>query len=114
MTSRHTWKKWEQTIAEIFGTERNSKKGQGLPVPDVIGIAQFKEAVALAIECKFRKTLPKDIKDAIKQAQTNCSSSRIPIVFMKEKFSAIDDALVVMTLKDFKRLLKEEENEKDG
>jgi len=94
-----TWKRVEREIAKRFGTVRNLS--QGLAVPDVV-------THTLSIEVKSRRSLPKWLSNALKQAEDNCVSGTLPLVVLHESGELYNDALVIMRLKDFLRPAKGE------
>jgi len=61
----------------------------------------------LSIECTQidRKRFPKMVKNKYYQAIRNCPKGKMPIVVMKEKRRSDDNALVVISLLNFERIL---------
>ena len=111
------WKSVELRLARYFGTERIPRTGK--PVEDF-------RTDRLIAEVKHRKKLPKWILEAVEDAEeyenammcevcydpllgalraTRDSSKRIPIAILHEKQMKIEDSLVVIRAKDFRRLL---------
>ena len=104
-----TWKKFERDIAKeltslgaiaervpITGRTRGS-------APDV-------ESLIFSIECKYRESIPKWIKDGMDQAIASSSimwkgdRMKVPVVFIKEKGAKMDDTFVVFKLGELKEL----------
>jgi len=59
-----------------------------------------------SIECKYRKSIPLWIKDAMEQAvassqmDNSSNKTKVPVVFLKEKQKKLKDTLVIMRLED--------------
>ena len=87
------WKSLERQIARAIGGQRNKRGGDfSQSLPDV-------ESEALVIECKYRKSLPQWLKDALAQAKRYAHDERFPAVVLKERYQ--HGAIVVMSLDDF-------------
>ena len=91
-----SWKKFERV--PITGRTRGS-------APDV-------ESLIFSIECKYRESIPKWIKEGMEQAIASSSvmfkgdRMKVPVVFIKEKGSRMDDTFVVFKLGELKELWK--------
>ena len=103
-----TWKKFERWVAS-FLTEIGDESAR-VPVsgrsrgdsPDVT-------SDILSIECKYRKTIPHWIKDAMSQAIASSRDNKTPVVFLKESGSPYNDTLIIFRAIDFKEALREED-----
>lgn len=91
-----TWKATERKVAQRLGAERNSKKGLGEDVPDVI-------AGPFAVEVKHRRKLPALLRQAMAQAVRNARDEQTPVVVLHETGQRHDDDCVIMRLADFER-----------
>jgi len=97
-----TWKQFERDIAALTGGERVGPCGEG-ESPDV-------RHPWMAIECKYRKTIPQWILHGLEQAER---SEGVPIEFIKQKGMSIDESLVVMRIRDFKAFMDLMEKKED-
>ena len=64
-----------------------------------------------SIECKYRKEIPKWIKDAMDQAvKSNTrgqdNKTKVPVVFLREKRMPLKDTLVMMRLEELLESIK--------
>lgn len=82
------WKKHERDVAKNMGTKRIGPTG--VDTNDV-------EHEDWAIECKYRKTIPKLIKEGLSQADK--SDDKTPILFIRERGKKKD--VVCMWARDF-------------
>lgn len=66
----------------------------------------------LSVEAKLygEANFPKTIRKFYNQAKNNAPPGKIPMVCMKEKGKLDDNALVVISFADFKRLIEERKN----
>lgn len=104
-THSTTWKKFELRVARIFGVERESKRGLGKSVPDVVAPVRFVKGLILSIECKLTAGLSKQVQVAIDESLKERKSTRhLPIAILKQKHDPDDNAVVAMRFKDFKKL----------
>ncbi len=85
------WKRLERSVARKLGAKRNPNNGR--PQADV-------ESPELVCECKYRRTLPAWLKEALAQAKAQ-AKGRLPVVVIRERYR--HDAIVVMALSDFQR-----------
>lgn len=99
------WKRTEREIAAMFG-------GQRVPITGrIIGSAPDVEHDELSIEVKYRQTLPKWIKYAMKQAVASIKNDKqIPVVFLRQKQQRLADCYVMIKASDFKELLDRNDN----
>lgn len=88
MGTNKPWKEWEREVARRMGGRRIGPSG--VDTNDV-------EHEEFAIECKYRKTLPSWLKDALRQADKG--DDRTPVVFAREKHGKHD--MAIMRAKDF-------------
>ena len=97
----------EKVVTEELNLKRGSITNGGNKIEDVRGVLRFVDKVLVAGECKYREYVPKIITDMIEQARSARKNSHyIPIGFLRKKRAKVDDIIVVMTLQDFKRMLK--------
>lgn len=100
-----TWKKFERKIAEeltLLGDD-----AERIPVTGrVRGHAADIKSNVFSIECKYRKEIPKWIKNAMDQAVKSSDGVKTPIVFLKERSAIIDDTLVILRLGDLKKEIR--------
>ncbi len=95
------WKACERKIAEILGGVRVPVTGrQRGATPDV-------EHPVLSIEVKSRKSLPAWLLDALEQAQAASTDGRLPVAVLHQDRQQYADALVVVKLEDFVKLVRE-------
>lgn len=133
-TNPQTWKSFERRVARMFGVERHSKTRLGEEVPDVVAEVELSRKVVLCVECKLRAQLSKLVIDALKEAEGYANDEStfpdtirrilrvgralvqrggnvrlenlvVPIAVMKEKHAPDDEALVVMRLGTFRKLV---------
>ena len=86
-----TWKHCERMVAKLLGGERTGCNGESRR--DV-------EHDRWSIEVKHRKTLPKWLHSAMKQAEIE-AEHRVPIVVLHEKNLTYEDSYVIMRLNNF-------------
>jgi len=104
-----TWKKFERDIAKELRDIGDI--AERVPVTGrTRGSAPDVESLFFSIECKYRKSIPKWIKDGMDQAIASTSimfkgdRMKTPILFIKEKGSSIGNTFVVFRLEDIKDL----------
>jgi hypothetical protein len=86
------WKSAERHAAKALGGQRNSRGGDfGKSAPDV-------EHPLFSVECKYRKQLPKLLREGLAQA-SRYDPTKPPLLVVKERYQK--GALVVMQLADF-------------
>lgn len=91
-----TWKAVERRIAARLGGER-------VPVTDKRSNADV-VSDTLAVEVKHRKTLPKWLHKAMKQATDAATDEQLPIAVLHQLGQNSDNDFVVMRLADFEKL----------
>jgi hypothetical protein len=90
------WKRNERDIAKFVGGTRVPITGrQRGDVPDI-------EHNWLALEAKYRKTLPEWLHDAMRQAEAAARPRQMPVVVLREKGMPITDCYFAVRAKDFK------------
>ena len=91
------WKRLEKVTATQLGGVRQ-KRGADFSqsAPDVLH-------ERFAVECKYRKNLPKLLTDGLAQA-AHYAPDKIPLLVVKERYQR--GALVVLRLSDFQEVLK--------
>lgn len=90
------WKAFERRAAKFVGGERVPITGrQRGSAPDI-------EHSWLSIECKYRKSVPEWIKDAMRQAVASARPRQMPVVILGEKGADIKDALFIFRAEDVK------------
>ena len=90
------WKKNERMIANYIGGERVPITGrQRGDAPDI-------KHNWLSVEVKLRMRIPAWIKNGIDQAEKSAVGHQMPVLIIREKFQKIDDAIICMTLKEFR------------
>ena len=90
------WKKNERMVAKYIGGERVPITGrQRGDVPDI-------KHNWLSVEAKLRMRIPAWIKNGIDQAEKSAVGHQMPVLIIREKFQKADDALICMTLKEFR------------
>lgn len=95
------WKKFERKIAEEL--TQLGDNAERIPVTGrTRGYAPDIKSDVFSIECKYRKSVPKWIKDAMAQAVASSDGVKTPIVFLKEKSAVIDDTFIILRLGDLK------------
>ena len=90
-----TWKHAEREVAKRLGARRSGPTGEAQP--DIV-------TDRLAVEVKHRKRLPAWILHALAQAEAG-ADGRLPLAVLHERGQRYDDALVIMRLSDFARIL---------
>ena len=100
-----TWKKFERWVGE-FLTELGDKSNRVPITGRSRGSAPDVTSDRLSIECKYRKSIPGWIKEAMEQAEASSRDGKVPVVFIKENGAPYDDALIVFRAKDFREKLK--------
>ncbi len=91
-----TWKAAERRVAKAFGSTRTGPTGK-----DDSDVTH----PLLAIECKYRSSLPAWATDCLAQARAGRNAAgKIPTVILLGKFMRITDGLVVMRVADFQEL----------
>ena len=86
-----TWKHCERMVAKLLGGERTGCNGESRR--DV-------EHHRCSIEVKHRKTLPKWLHSAMKQAEIE-AEHRVPIVVLHEKNLTYEKSYVIIRIDDF-------------
>tara|TARA_Y100000310_G_scaffold329810_1_gene400333 strand:+ start:60 stop:362 length:303 start_codon:yes stop_codon:yes gene_type:complete len=81
-----SWKRFERRVAAKSG-------GRRVPVADQETHLDVAHPV-FGIECKYRASLPKYLKDYFAQAKEGCKEGQIPVVAMGEKYSSTVYALL--------------------
>ena len=90
------WKNNERMIAKYIGGERVPITGrQRGDAPDI-------KHHWLSVEVKLRMRIPAWIKNGIDQAEKSAVGHQMPVLIIREKFQKADDALICMTLKEFR------------
>ena len=90
------WKKNERMIANYIGGERVPITGrQRGDAPDI-------KHNWLSVEVKLRQRIPAWIKNGIDQAEKSAIGHQMPVLIIREKFQKTDDAIICMTLKEFR------------
>ena len=85
-----SWKKFERDVAKKMGGERIGPSGT-----DTNDVSHD----SFAIECKYRKSIPKLLTDGLKQADK--LDLRTPVLFIKEKGKDASRDMVCMWADDF-------------
>ena len=94
---RRSWKRNESEVAEFIGGERVPVSGrQRGNQPDI-------KHPWLAVEAKLRMRVPAWIKTGMEQAEKSAMGHQMPVLIIREKFQKVDDALICMTLKEFRK-----------
>jgi len=78
--SRTNWKGLERKVAADLGEERNSKKGLGEEVPDVI--KELGDGSFVIIETKNRTRV--DVEESLKQAEGYTKEGDVPVFVFRE------------------------------
>ena len=95
------WKKFERKIAEEL--TQLGDNAERIPVTGrTRGHAPDIKSNVFSIECKYRKEIPKWIKNAMDQAVKSSDGVKTPIVFLKERSAIIDDTFIILRLGDLK------------
>lgn len=105
VTMDKTWKKFERWVGE-FLTELGDKSNRVPITGRSRGSAPDVTSDRLSIECKYRKSIPGWIKEAMEQAVASSRDGKVPVVFIKENGAPFDDTLIVFRAKDFREKLK--------
>ena len=92
-----SWKELERWIAGWLGTTRIGPTGDD--GPDVI-------TEHFAVQCKFRKDVPKWLMSAIDNAVQGAIEGRLPFTVIKKKYTPYSDSLIILRQEDFARLIK--------
>lgn len=101
MTARATWKAWERTVAKRLRGTRIPVTGQDAGGPDVV-------SDLLAVQVKLGQRLPNYLAQwlgNLEQWLAGRQPARTPLVVWRPVNVLTQDALVVMRLGDFERLL---------
>lgn len=86
----------ERALAKYIGGER-------IPVPGrASGDAPDIKHNWLSVEVRLRMRIPSWIKEGIAQAKKSAMGKQMPVLIIREKFQKVDDALICMTLKEFR------------
>jgi hypothetical protein len=99
------WKACERRIAELLGGQRVPVSGRTRGDAPDVAHDRF------SIEVKSRKTLPAWLLDALAQARAATKDGRAPVTVLHQDRQQYRDALVVMRLADFVRMLEKEARE---
>lgn len=94
MSVNRGWKQFERRVGKLLGGERTWKDDQDF------------ETDLLSGECKLLGVIPKFLYDRLKQADRNCPKDRIPICVVKERKKNDVNAIVIMRLGEFVKILK--------
>jgi hypothetical protein len=90
------WKRFERRVADFIKGERVPITGRARgSAPDV-------EHNWLAVECKYRQSIPEWLKDAMRQAVASAMPRQMPVVILGEKGKDINDAFFIVRARDFK------------
>ena len=88
------WKAFERRIAKYIGGERVPITGrQRGDAPDIAHNW-------LAVECKYRKTVPEWLKDAMRQAKASARGSQTPVVIIGERGTETGRCFAVFELEE--------------
>ena len=90
-----TWKAAERAWAAWFGTTRIGPQGD-----DGVDFENEK----FAVQCKWRSNIPKWLRAALDNGQKGATDGRFGIALLKEKGTRYEDSIVLIALKDLKRL----------
>ncbi len=94
------WKQAERRIAAEIGGRRVPVSGrQRGDVPDVAHDS-------LSVEVKSRQRLPQWLEDAMRQAEAAAADGQLPVTVLHEDRGRYTEALVVMRIKDFTKLIE--------
>ena len=108
-----TWKKFERWVGE-FLTELGDTSARVPITGRTRGSAPDVTSECLSIECKYRKSIPGWIKEAMEQAVASSRDGKTPVVFIKENGSSFDDTLIVFRAKDFRKKISNKEGVKNA
>jgi len=97
------WKNNERKIAAYIGGERVPVSGRAR------GYAPDIKHPWLSIEVKLRMRVPAWIKNGMDQAKQSVRGDQIPCLIIREKFQRVDDALVCISLKDFRESILDDD-----
>lgn len=92
------WKQLERDAAAALGGKRHLRAHRGEPGPDV----DLPADLPFAVECKYRKALPKLLLEGLAQARRSAGKDKIPLLIVKQHRQ--QGALAVLDLGDFMRL----------
>ena len=88
-----TWKKFERWVGE-FLTELGDTASRVPITGRTRGSAPDVTSDYLSIECKYRKSIPGWIKEAMEQAVASSRDGKTPVVFIKENESEIMEQVI--------------------
>lgn len=97
LSLRNAWKSFERRVAKYIGNaERVPVTGrQRGSAPDIAHNW-------LAIECKYKQTLPKWLHDAMSQAKASAVGHQMPVVIVGEKGQETGRAWIICELEHFR------------
>lgn len=98
MMANSTWKGTERRLAKRLGAER-------IPVSDKRSGADIMSDY-ISGESKHRKTLPKWLRGAIKQAIGAATGEQLPVAILHEHGTRGDRDIVAMDMQTFETLFK--------
>lgn len=87
------WKRFESTVAKLFGTVRIPVNGRG-DEPDL-------KTSTHTVECKHWGKLPARVESALKQAENANTPGALPLAVIGGRGRPWREALVVMRLSDY-------------
>lgn len=88
------WKRAERRVAKVVGGVRVPRTGK--EGPDVVGDD-------VVVEVKYRQRLPRWLMVAVEKVERN-SQGKFPCLVLVEKGKRVENALVVLRMKDWKRM----------
>lgn len=91
--SRTRGKNAELGVARYLGAKRQHFEKEDLEHP------------VLSIQVKHRKQLPKSLVDWMSQAESDAANGKIPCAVLHEERQRYEDSLVVLRLRDLKKIL---------
>ncbi len=101
------WKSAERKIAAILGGRRVPVSGRGLgDGPDI-------DHPLLSVEVKSRSGFPAWLQDSLRQAELSARDGKTPAVVLHPDGKRYADALVVLRLSEFAKLLNRPGSEKE-
>lgn len=93
MASRDHWKRWERTVAKLFGTKRIPVNGRG-DEPDL-------RTDTHTVELKHWAKLPYRVEQALLQAERNNVEGKLALAIIGARKRKWQDAIVVLRLGEY-------------
>jgi hypothetical protein len=104
MTARGTWKRRERDVAKALN-------GQRIPVTGVDRHGADVTTPLFAVQVKHGRRRPKHLRDWLEGICSTAKAEQVGIVIWADNQERLDDAVVLMRMKDFRDLHGKPEGE---